>query len=49
MEFLVICDGEYDKRLDNFKINIEVMGTRYEGRTESIEKVQQDDKIKIVR
>ena len=49
MEYLDQFDGRYDKESGTIYIKSEVMGTRYEGRTELIESVKLGDKINIIR
>ena len=48
MEYLDQFDGRYDKESGTIYIKSEVMGTRYEGRTELIESVNLGDKINII-
>ena len=49
MEYLDQYAGKYDKETKTLYIKTEVMGTRYEGRTEQIENITVGDKINIVR
>lgn len=49
MEYLEYFDGHFDQLTRCFDISFEVKGTRYEGRTEQIEKVKIGDEIQIVR
>lgn len=49
MEYLEQNYGEYDSDTGRYLIRFEAKGTRYEGRTEQIEKVLVNDKVEIVR
>lgn len=49
MEYLDQSDGIYTPETQKFSIRFEVKGTRYDGRTEQIEKVKVDDSIQIQR
>ena len=49
MEYLEQSDGQYDSVTGEIYLRFEVKGTRYEGRTEQIEKVKLGDEIQIVR
>lgn len=49
MEYLEQSDGFYDENTGRFILQFEVKGTRYDGRTEQIEKVKCGDIIHIVR
>lgn len=49
MEYLEYSDGYFDEKTGRFEISFEVKGTRYEGRTEQIEKVKIGDELRIVR
>lgn len=49
MENLEQFDGEYTPETSTFAFRFEVQGTRYEGRTEQIEKVKLHDNVQIVR
>ena len=49
MEYLEQSDGQYDSVTGEIHLRFEVKGTRYEGRTEQIEKVKLGDEIQIVR
>lgn len=49
MEYLDQSDGVYTPETRNFVFRFEVKGTRYEGRTEQIEKVKVNDPIQLQR
>ena len=49
MEYLEQSDGVFDEASGEVLIHFEVKGTRYEGRTEQIEKVKYGDIVQIVR
>jgi hypothetical protein len=49
MEYLDKSFGTYNADTGDFVIRFESRGTRYDGRTEQIEKVKVGDEIKIVR
>lgn len=49
MENLEQFDGEYTPETSTFVFRFEAKGTRYDGRTEQIEKVKVHDKVQIVR
>jgi hypothetical protein len=49
MEYLEQSDGVFDKTNGEMLVRFEVKGTRYEGRTEQIEKVKTEDSVQIVR
>lgn len=49
MEYLEQSDGIYNSQTGTIKIHFEVKGTRYEGRTEQIEKLQTGDSVRIER
>lgn len=49
MENLGQFDGEYTPETGTFILRFEAQGTRYEGRTEQIERVKRYDKVQIVR
>lgn len=49
MEHLDQYDGVYNPETQEFSLRFEVKGTRYDGRTEQIEKVKVDDPIQIQR
>ena len=49
MENLEQFDGEYTPEAGTFLLRFEAKGTRYDGRTEQIEKVKVHDKVQIVR
>lgn len=49
MEYLDQSDGLFDEASGSLLIRFESKGTRYDGRTERIEKVRIGDKVKIVR
>lgn len=49
MEYLEQSDGQYDSVTGEIHLRFEVKGTRYEGRTEQIEKVSMKDTVQIVR
>ena len=49
MEYLEQSEGLYDPSTGEILIRFEAKGTRYEGRTEQIEKVSMKDTVQIVR
>ena len=49
MEYLSESDGIYDETTGSLLLRFEARGTRYEGRTEQIEKVQLGDALRIER
>lgn len=49
MEYLEQSDGVFDEASGEVLARFEVKGTRYEGRTEQIEKVKTGDPVQIVR
>ena len=49
MEYLNESDGAYDSETGKIILRFESKGTRYEGRTEQIEKVNLGDEVSIVR
>lgn len=49
MEYLEQSEGSYDAVTGKIMMRFEATGTRYEGRTELIEKVQVGDVVQIVR
>lgn len=49
MEYLDQSEGVFDEACGEILIRFEVKGTRYEGRTEQIEKVKTGDPVQIVR
>ena len=49
MEYLDQSDGSYDPATGVIILRFEARGTRYDGRTEQIEKVRAGDEIRIVR
>ena len=49
MEYLEQSDGLYDAETGEIIIRFEVRGTRYEGRTELIEKLKVGDELHLVR
>ena len=49
MEYLEQSDGVFDETNGEMLVRFEVKGTRYEGRTEQIEKVKTGDIVQIVR
>ena len=49
MEYLEQSEGIFDETNGELLLRFEVKGTRYEGRTEQIEKVQTEDPIRIER
>ena len=49
MEYLDQSDGRYDPDTGELLLRFEAMGTRYEGRTEQIERMKQGDPIQVVR
>lgn len=49
MEYLEQSDGMCDLDLGRIQLRFEVKGTRYEGRTEQIEKVKAGDPLQVVR
>jgi hypothetical protein len=49
MEYLEQSDGVYDRSSGRLMLRFEAKGTRYEGRTEQIEKVSVGDVIRVIR
>lgn len=49
MEYLDQSEGVFDEACGEILIRFEVKGTRYEGRTEQIEKVTAGDAIQVIR
>lgn len=49
MEYLAQSDGSYDPATGRLILRFESRGTRYEGRTEQIEKVRLGDAVRIIR
>ena len=49
MEYLDQSDGSYDPETGEIVLRFESRGTRYDGRTEQIEKVAVDDVIRVTR
>lgn len=49
MEFLEQSDGIYEEATGRVTIRFEAKGTRYDGRTEQIEKVKRGDEIQVLR
>ena len=49
MEYLEHSDGIYNEAAGEIILCFEARGTRYDGRTEQIEKVKEGDEIRIVR
>lgn len=49
MEYLEQSDGIYDEAANRIVLRFESRGTRYDGRTEQIERVRLDEEIRIVR
>lgn len=49
MEYLAQSDGSYEPETGRLTIQFEAKGTRYEGRTEQIEKVRVGDAISVMR
>jgi hypothetical protein len=49
MEYLDKSDGIYEPKTGKIILRFEARGTRYEGRTEHIERMHQGDKITFVR
>ena len=49
MEYLEQSEGIYDENTGEFLLRFESKGTRYEGRTERIERVCVGDSIRVVR
>ena len=49
MEYLDQSEGLYDAATGQVLLRFEVRGTRYDGRTEQIERVKPGDKIQVVR
>lgn len=49
MEYLEQSDGSFDPSTGEVHIRFEARGTRYDGRTERIEKIKSGDPIQIVR
>ena len=49
MEYLEQSDGFFDEENGEFIIHFEAKGTRYDGRTFVIERIEKDDPVTIVR
>lgn len=49
MEYLEQSEGLFDDSCGEILIRFEAKGTRYDGRTEQIEKVKQGDSIQVIR
>ena len=49
MEYLDQAEGTFNEKTGSLVLRFEVKGTRYEGRTELIERIQVGDPISIVR
>jgi len=49
MEYLDKAEGIFDLETSTLTLRFEARGTRYDGRTEQIEKVSEGDEIRIVR
>jgi hypothetical protein len=49
MEYLDQSDGIYEDAEQRITLRVEVKGTRYEGRTEQIEKIKCGDEISVIR
>lgn len=49
MEYLEQSEGIYDEKTGEILLRFEAKGTRYDGRTEQIEKVKAGDMIRVVR
>ena len=49
MEYLDQSEGQYDESTGQMLLRFEARGTRYEGRTEQIEKVIAGDAIQVIR
>ena len=49
MEYLEQSEGIFDEETSHLLLRFEAKGTRYEGRTEQIERVAQGDEIQVVR
>ena len=49
MEYLEHSEGYFDEITETLVLRFDVRGTRYEGRTEQIEKVKNGDVIQIIR
>ena len=49
MEYLDQSDGSFDEQTGVLSLRFESRGTRYDGRTEQIEKVRPGDVIQLVR
>ena len=49
MEYLDQSDGVYNEKIGSISIRFESRGTRYDGRTEQIEKVKTGDEVVISR
>ena len=49
MEYLEQWDASYDKDNGEIMLRFEAKGTRYDGRSEQIEKVKSGDVIQVVR
>jgi hypothetical protein len=49
MEYLEQSEGSFTAETGEIRIRFEVKGTRYEGRTEQIEKVKPGDPVRVIR
>lgn len=49
MEYLEQAEGSYDEKTGELVLRFESRGTRYDGRTEQIEKVKPGDEIRVTR
>lgn len=49
MEYLEQSDAHYDEATGQMRLRFESKGTRYEGRTEQIEKVHTGDPVRLIR
>lgn len=49
MEYLEQSEGFFDSQTGEILLSFEVKGTRYEGRTEQIEKVKCGDPVQVIR
>lgn len=49
IEYLEQSDGIYDEEKGEFILHFEAKGTRYDGRTFIIERIEKDDPVSIVR
>lgn len=49
MEYLEQADGSYDEATGELVLHFESRGTRYDGRTEQIEKVKPGDEVRVTR